>query len=528
MTTSTLGLSGTTQAAGSAVKFLDWRLAQDNITDSNMTKIDLFATNISASVVSLQGSTPFLTNATEAATNNYIATVSNFGAYTDGKIINLVLDVTSTGTTTLNINSLGIKSLYKIASNGIAGNLTSGDLVAGRPHFFMYNLVGGYWLWVDGTSADQVNVTTTVATEILLGSASGIVGSGISASSLSTNDGYFLVTQLSSNLRNETQIIAGSGIGLVGNTGASTIAVTANLIAGTNITLSANSSSSAVTINSETAASSIAPSTANYVVFGSLDSTLTNDKLITAGSGMAIENNIAASKIYLHTKLITGSGTTITTDTTASTLAVNVNASSPLSASGTYVTHNTSGVVAGTYTLSSTTIDATGHITSASSGLIASATQVSSGSSATALVSASGLSQSNYGVKTVCIPLVTGTTTLAGGEEQYVRIPKYMNGWKLADGAASCGASNGSGSSTSGSPSFNILRSSASSMTRVSMLTNLVTIDASEFDSSTSASPMTIAALNTVFTGDKVWAITSASGTGVLNVQVSPTFRNMP
>ena len=117
---------------------------------------------------------------------------------------------------------------------------------------------------------------------------------------------------------------------------------------------------------------------------------------------------------------------------------------------------------------------------------------------------------------------------MAGGEEQYVRIPQYMNGWKLVDGAASCGASNGSGSSTSGSPSFNILRSSASSMTQVSMLTNLIVIDQNEFDSSTSASPMSIAALNTVFTGDKVWAKTSASGTGVLNAQVSTTFRNMP
>jgi len=79
MTTPNLGLSSTTQAAGSAVKFLTWRLLQDNITDSNMTKIDLFATNISASVVSLQGSTPFLTNAIESTTNNYVATVSNFG-----------------------------------------------------------------------------------------------------------------------------------------------------------------------------------------------------------------------------------------------------------------------------------------------------------------------------------------------------------------------------------------------------------------------------------------------------------------
>lgn len=505
MPTSFLGLTTNTQASGSATTFLTWRLAMNDESNSNATKIDTYAQNISASVTSLQLAVSFAVNATESTTNNYVATVTGFTAYTDKKLINLMLDVTQTGTTTLNINSLGTKTLYKIGSNGTAGNLDSGDLVAGRPNFFMYDEVGGYWLWVNGTSADQINIATTTNTEILLGSASGIVGSGISASSLSTNDGYFLVSQLSSNLRNESQLTAGSGIGLVENTAASKIVVTNNIVAGNNITLSANVSSSAVTITGAVSASSVPPLSASYLLFGSVDSNLTNDKLLSTGSGLSYTTNVAASQVYL-----------------------NVNALAPLSASGTNVTHNTSGVVAGTYTLSSTTIDSTGHVTSASSGLIASATQTSSGSSATALVSASGLAQSNYGTRTVCIPLVTGTTTLAGGETQYVRIPQYMNGWKLIDVAASCGAPNGSGSSTSGSPSFNLLRSSASSMTQVSMLTNLVMIDASEFDSSTSASPMTIAALNTVFTGDKVWAATSASGTGVLNATVSPTFRNMP
>ena len=473
-------------------------------SNSNATKIDTYAQNISASVTALQLAVSFAVNATESTTNNYVATVTGFTSYTDKKLINLMLDVTQTGTTTLNINSLGTKTLYKIGSNGTAGNLDSGDLVAGRPNFFMYDEVGGYWLWVNGTSADQINIATTTNTEILLGSASGIVGSGISASSIGLVDGYYLTYQLSSGLVNERQLTAGSGIGLIENTAASKIVVTNNIVAGNNITLSANASSSAVTITGAVSASSVPPLSASYLLFGSVDSNLTNDKLLSTGSGLSYTTNAAASQVYL-----------------------NVNAMAPLSASGTNVTHNTSGVTAGTYTLSSTTIDSTGHVTSASSGLIASATQTSSGSSATALVSASGLAGSTYGTKTVCIPLNT-STALVGGETAYVRIPQYMNGWKLVDVAASCGAPNGSGSSTSGSPSFTLKRSSASSMTQVSLITNVVMIDESEFDSSTSASPVVISTTNTISTGDKIWAATSASGTGITYVEVSPTFQNMP
>jgi hypothetical protein len=526
MTTTTyLGLETTDSASGSATTFIAWRLAQNNTTNSNATKIDTFAQNTNASVVALQGYAAYRVTSNESTTNNYVATVASFPGYNDGVVINLSVDVTVTGTTTLNINSLGTKSLYKILGNGTATNLASGDLVAGRINTFVYYLVGGYWLWVDGTSADQINIAGNV-NEIAILSGSGLMSSGISASSLGLVDAYYLVYQLSSGLTNERQIIAGSGIGLVQNTSASTWAVTANLIGGAGVTLSNNTSTSAITINA-TAASNIAPPSASYVLWSTLDSTLTNDVLVTAGSGMAITKNNSSSRIILDTQLTAGSGTTIGVNTTASALQVHINALAPLSASAAQIKHNTSGVTAGTYTLSSTTIDDTGHVTSASSGLIASATQTSSGSSATALVSASGLAQSNYGTKTVCIPLNT-STALAGGETNYVRIPQYMNEWKLIDVAASCGAPNGSGSSTSGSPSFTLSRSSASSMTQVSLITNVVMIDASEFDSSTSASPVVISATNTIYTGDKVWAATSASGTGVTYVSISPTFRNMP
>ena len=298
MPTSFLGLTTNTQASGSATTFLTWRLNQNDESNSNAAKIDVFAQNISASVVTLQGAIPYAVNATESATNNYAATVSGFTAYTDNKLINLTLDVTQTGTTTLDINGLGTKTLYKIASNGIAGNLGSGDLVAGRPNFFIYDSVGGYWVWVNGTSADQINIAGN-ANEIVVLSGSGIASSGISASSLSTNDGYFVVTQLSSNLRNESMISEGSGIGIIQNASASTVIVTNNIVGGTNISLSVNTTSSAVTISSGTAASSIAPSTASYIVL-SMDAVLTNEKVLTAGSNISIAQDSSASTVTIN------------------------------------------------------------------------------------------------------------------------------------------------------------------------------------------------------------------------------------
>jgi hypothetical protein len=317
MPTSFLNLTTNTQASGSATTFLTWRLAMNDESNSNATKIDTYAQNMSASVVTLQSAVSYAVSATESTTDNYVATVTGFTSYTDKKLINLMLDVTQTGTTTLNINSLGTKTLYKIGSNGTAGNLDSGDLVAGRPNFFMYDTAGGYWLWVNGTSADQINIATTTNTEILLGSASGIIGSGISASSIGLVDQSNYVWQLGSNLTNERLITTGCGIGLVYNSSASTTAITSNIVPGIGMSISG---SEVVTINGPASASSIAPSTASYVVLGA-DSVLTNERVLTAGSNINIESSAstviiamgAIPGMYERTNRITGSLTNITT-----------------------------------------------------------------------------------------------------------------------------------------------------------------------------------------------------------------------
>ena len=427
MATAFLNLDTTTQAAGSAVTFLAWRLAMNNDTSSNMTKIDTFASESSASITALTSSAIYLANATESTTNNYVAAVSGISAYSTGLMINLSVDVTTTGTTTLNINSLGTKSLYKIQSNGVAGNLTSGDLVAGRSHFFQYT-AGGYWLWIDGTSADQINISGT-ANDIVLISASGITTSG-------------------------------SNLG------------------------------------------QLAHSTASYVTYGSA-SGLPNALVIASGSGTSA----------------TKSG---------SEIKINVVATTPIVSSGSAISHVNSGVSAATYTLSSVTVDATGHITSASSGVIATPTQVTSGSSNTALVSASSLASSNYGKRTVVIPL-NQSSALTGTESNYVPIPASMNGWKLIAIDAYC-----SGSSTSGSPAF-LVKSSAvnSSSASQNMLTTNPVIGQGSFYSNGgtgSVAGVVNATYQTVYSDWKIWAYSasaSACGTGVTGADVSLTFQNV-
>jgi len=142
-----------------------------------LSKIDSWSGEVSGSISGLQGGIIHTVDASGDGTD-YVATVSGISAYATGMMINLSLDLTSQGTTTLNINSLGTKSLYKMQTNGTASNLSVGDLSAGRYHFFIYTS-GEYWLWIGSTSADQLNISGSANEVVIVSSGSGITNSGI-------------------------------------------------------------------------------------------------------------------------------------------------------------------------------------------------------------------------------------------------------------------------------------------------------------------------------------------------------------
>ena len=348
--TTFLGLETTTQAAGSAISFLEWRLSMNNNTSSNMTKIDTFASEASASITALTSGIFYIVNATEDTANNYVATVSGISAYSTDLVISLNVDVTITGTATLNINSYGVKSLYKVQSNGVAGNLDAGDLVAGRHYLFQYN-ASGYWVWINGTNVDQVNISGTEG-DLPIITASGIASSGSSFSDLAPSAASF--------------VIYGAG-----NTGIDNAVST---VAGSKIVIT-KSGSEIITAFDASQLSINEITSASFIIYGS-GSSLTNGASIVAGSS----TNISKS---------------------GSQISVNVNAASPIVSSGSSLTHANSGVSANTYSLPTFSVNATGHITSATTSYaVANVTSANSGTSASALISASSLSGSNYGKKT--------------------------------------------------------------------------------------------------------------------------------
>ena len=212
MTTTNLGLSSTTSAAGSAVTFLTWRLLQDGDSASNMIKIDDWVGEASGSITTLQAGAVYNVAGVDDGAGNYVATVSGIDTYVTGTIINLTLDVTNTGTATLNINAIGTITLNKLATNGTVINMSAGDLVADRYYFFLYD--GTQWMLVSPTSGDQINIPAGAINEIVILSGSGITNSGVLITDIPASSGSFIVMELNSTLHNEWLISAGSSVSL--------------------------------------------------------------------------------------------------------------------------------------------------------------------------------------------------------------------------------------------------------------------------------------------------------------------------
>jgi hypothetical protein len=111
-----------------------------------MTILDNFAGETSASIVSLKNNEVIDVNASQISANYYEATVSLISSYASNLKIDLKVNATNTGAVTLNINSLGTKTLKKVNSSGTAIDLASGDLVANAYNLFIYN--GTYFILI--------------------------------------------------------------------------------------------------------------------------------------------------------------------------------------------------------------------------------------------------------------------------------------------------------------------------------------------------------------------------------------------
>jgi len=190
--TDNLGLTIYSEASGSATTFLVYRLAQNGLS-SNMTILDNFAGETSASIISLEANAIVNVDASYVSPNYYEATTGAVSSYATNLMINLQLNISITGSTTININALGVKTLKKMNVEGTKSNLASGDLRANRYYFFIYD------------ATDFVLIGSSIASQIsIAGTASNYVS--ISGSNVLVDSTVPILTGVSSGSYNKVQV----------------------------------------------------------------------------------------------------------------------------------------------------------------------------------------------------------------------------------------------------------------------------------------------------------------------------------
>lgn len=173
MTTSTPNLALTlyNSTTDSAEYFSNFRavIAGTSLT-SNFYKIDTAYGVQGGQITSLQGTRGAVyVPATYISANYYEASgISDITSYTTNMAIILKLDTASAGTVTLNINSLGTKSVTKINSSGTVVNITGAELMVGKNYLFRYD--GTQWVWVSSNSSDQIYHGGTSGNAVLVAS----------------------------------------------------------------------------------------------------------------------------------------------------------------------------------------------------------------------------------------------------------------------------------------------------------------------------------------------------------------------
>ena len=182
--TTFLGLKTYNSTTDGSALFATYRADQSGTSStSNMNLIDTFASQVSGSIVALQTKKSLVAvPALYVSANYYEAnSITDITAYSTNQVISLSLDTESDGTVTLNINSLGTKSLNKVDVNGSLINLTGSDLKKNREYLFRYN--GTAWVWINGSSADQISINGAAGNLVMISQNGVLIDGGVQTSS---------------------------------------------------------------------------------------------------------------------------------------------------------------------------------------------------------------------------------------------------------------------------------------------------------------------------------------------------------
>jgi hypothetical protein len=294
-TTPNLGLKEYDSTGDSNLTFAVWRADVAGISPtSNMGLIDTWAGNVSGSLVTLMNSRPpFYVEGIIYDANNYEVFSSDISSYGIHMMLSLALDTTNAGYINININSLGFKPLQKVSSGSLVA-FSGGELEVGKRYLFQYNGTSFEWIYAassgGGAPTDaqyvltSVNGTLTNGKVITAGSNIEIDSSGSEVIVHSTSSGQAL------------EVVSGSGTNVVTSGSTSTVNLSNTGISSGSYNQVEVDSFGRV-ISGSVVASGGAPTSASYVVF-SADGTLTNEKVLTAGSNITITSN--ASSVIIN------------------------------------------------------------------------------------------------------------------------------------------------------------------------------------------------------------------------------------
>lgn len=308
-----LGLKTYNSTTDASATFVTYRSDQAGISPtSNMNLIDTWVGKANASLVNLSLLGIHYVRGIYISSNYYEATSTDISAYTTNMFISLSLSSNNDGTVGLNINGLGTIYLKRYNIDGSLIDFENAELKKNRGYIFRYD--GTYWILVSSNIADQISVSGINQHLIMISPCGVLIDSGISTydleyistSMIAFSTGSYVVLELNSDLHNEWLLTAGSNITLTQDASSSTVtinstAISSSIISGSNLSAVVPITLGGTNANTESEARAnlqVAPSSGSYVVLA-LNPELSNDWLLTAGSGISIIKDNSASTIAI-------------------------------------------------------------------------------------------------------------------------------------------------------------------------------------------------------------------------------------